>query len=68
MPIAVFPPLNTNSRSLIRNKETNEMLLECFRDGSNFQFDVLRFSETWHTPEIESLVALQSYNPVFKNK
>jgi len=44
------------------------MLFYCFKDESNFQFDVLRFCETWLSPELESLVALQSFNPDFKHK
>jgi hypothetical protein len=60
--------LNTNSRSLIKNKDQYDTLLKYVHDTSNFQFDILCFEETWLSPELENLVKFDSYNQIFSHK
>ena len=63
--ISIF---NTNSRSLIKNKDAYDTLFQYIFDASNFRFDILCFEETWLSPELESLVEFNSFSPVYSHK
>ena len=60
--------MNTNARSLVKNKANYDLLFECIRSEYNFQFDILTFDETWLNSELEQLVTFENYRQVMKHK
>ena len=60
--------LNTNSRSLPKNKVNYDLLFKYLDEEYKFQFDILSFDETWLSSGIDQLISFESYTPLFKHK
>jgi len=60
--------LNTNARSLARHVSDYQLLLEAVYESVCFQFDIITFTETWLNSDLEDLVSLNNYRPVFQHK
>ena len=63
--ISIF---NTNSRSLLKNFAQYDLLFETLKSDFNYEFDVISFVETWLDSNLEKLVNIPGYCPVFKHK
>ena len=62
--------LNLNIQSLANSEKRD--LLKCFINdlsiNSHFQFDILTLQETWLDSNLENLINIHGYKPVFKHK
>jgi len=63
-----FTLFNTNARSLVKHKSEYDVLFKALSDYSNFDFDLISFTETWLNSELESLVNFDGYTSVTKHK
>ena len=60
--------LNANARSLQAHLDQYSALLHYIHDGTDFQFDVLTFEETWLNDNITPMVSMDNYSLVTKHK
>ena len=60
--------LNTNSRSLARNKPHYDLMFQLLKDNYNFQFDIMTFDETWLNSKLENLICFDNYTSFMKHK
>ena len=59
---------NANARSLIKHKSEFELFLSSLSENTNFEFDILSFTETWINSDLETLVNFDNYTSLFKHK
>ena len=59
---------NANARSLIKHKSDFELFLSSLSENTNFEFDILSFTETWANSDLETLVNFDNYTSLFKHK
>ena len=59
---------NANARVLIKHKSDFELFLSSLSENTNFEFDILSFTETWANSDLETLVNFDNYTSLFKHK
>lgn len=57
-----------NIRSLLKNKQQLQILLQSLDEQCSFNFKILTIVETWLSKDLEDLAGLNGYNPIFKHK
>ena len=64
-PLAI---LNTNARSLLKQKSDYEIFLQDLYSHNGFSFDVLTFEESWLDENNSALANIDGYNLITKHK
>ena len=59
---------NANARSLVKNITAYETYFQSLYNSHEFSFDVITFTETWASNQLEDVIQFEGYNSEFKHK